>query len=268
MLACLPPALSGWNGALLNVDAGLAGIAEASALVFVAFTGYGRVATLGEEIREPQRSIPRAVLITVGAALCIYLAVAAGALGILGPQEYARLAQANGAPLERAAVLAGSASISWLLALGAVTAMLGVLLNLILGVSRVLLAMARRSDMPQQFARLNARGESPTVAIVATAALILLLTLIGSIKLAWSLSAFTVLVYYSITNLAALRLRASERAYPLWISYAGLAGCLLLACFIELPYMLAGLALILAGLCWHFVAQRIAIRQGSTAVGD
>jgi APA family basic amino acid/polyamine antiporter len=134
--------------------------------------------------------------------------------------------------------------------------MLGVLLNLLLGLSRVLLAMARRGDMPQGLARLEGSHASPRRAVFAVGAVIALLALTGSVRTTWSFSAFTVLVYYAITNVAALRLPADLRLYPRWIAAAGAASCLGLAFWVEPRIWLAGLGLIVVGLGWRAVARR------------
>jgi APA family basic amino acid/polyamine antiporter len=142
-----------------------------------------------------------------------------------------------------------------LIGLGAMTAMLGVLLNLILGLSRVVLAMGRRGDLPTATARLNAAGTTPPVAVVLVGLIITALAALGSLKLAWSFSAFTVLIYYAITNLAALALPREQRLYPPWIAAAGLLSCIFLAAWIELRIAAAGLLVLAAGLllrtAWH-----------------
>jgi len=143
------------------------------------------------------------------------------------------------------------------------TAMLGVLLNLILGNSRVLLAMGRRGDMPAAVARLNDARTTPYVAVVGVGALILALALVGSVKTTWAFSAFTVLVYYAITNLAALRLPEAERRYPRWVAGLGLVACLFLAFWVEWRVWVAGLALLALGLGWRAAFRRLAqAREG------
>lgn len=189
----------------LRLDAAPSDVLHAAALMFVAYTGYGRVATLGEEVREPRRTIPRAILATLVASLVIYLAVAAVAVGAAGPEKLSAAAAEQAAPLEVVA-----RGFRWpahrLVAVGGMTAMLGVSLNLLLGLSRVLLALGRRGDMPHVLSNVR-------VAVVAIGVVIGCLAAVGSVRLAWSFSAFTVLVYYAIINLAALRLGA-ERLYP------------------------------------------------------
>jgi APA family basic amino acid/polyamine antiporter len=142
------------------------------------------------------------------------------------------------------------------LALGAITAMLGVLLNLVLGLSRVLLAMARRGDAPGRLALIDEERSSPTAAVVAVGAVIGLLVLIGDVKTTWSFSAFTVLVYYALTNLAALRVRPDDRRIPRWVSVAGLIGCLGLAFWVDWRVWAVGLGMIGAGLAWRQLIRR------------
>jgi APA family basic amino acid/polyamine antiporter len=230
-------------------------VLHASALMFVAYTGYGRIATLGEEVKEPRRTIPRAMITAMIAIALLYICVGLVSVGLGIGNLSEPTAQA--APLEAIAKtfnLPGSAQI---LALGAITAMLGVLLNLILGLSRVMLAMGRRLDLPIWFAWLNHDQTTPYVAVTTVGMAIALLVLIGNVKTTWSFSAFNVLIYYAITNLAALQLTPSERLYPRWISIAGLASCLFLAFWVEWQIWLLGLGLIAIGLLWHTVALRL-----------
>jgi APA family basic amino acid/polyamine antiporter len=144
-----------------------------------------------------------------------------------------------------------------IVAVGAVTAMLGVLLNLILGLSRVALAMGRRGDLPQGLARLDGTGSTPYVAVVFVGAVIAGLVLLGDVKTTWSFSAFTVLVYYAITNLSAIRLSDEERLYPRFIAWLGLGTCLFLAFWVEATIWMIGLGLIAAGLFWHGIVGRM-----------
>jgi APA family basic amino acid/polyamine antiporter len=138
--------------------------------------------------------------------------------------------------------------------------MLGVLLNLVLGLSRVLLAMGRRGDMPTATANLS-------VAVVVTGVAIAALAAAGSVKTNWSFSAFTVLVYYAITNAAALRLNADDRLYPRWIAWIGLVACLSLAFAVEWQVWLAGVALLAGGLAWHAIRKNLCKRAQQNAVG-
>ncbi len=180
-----------------------------------------------------------------------------GRLGIPLPSDRGR-----SPPLELAAHEFGTPLLPGVVAIGAATAMLGVLLNLILGLSRVLPAMGRRGDMPGVTARLDISGTTPVVAVLMVGILIAGLTLIGSIWTTWSFSTFAVLIYYAITNAPALALPAHLRLFPRWIPVAGLIACLFLAFWVEWQICLTGLLLILVGLEWHFLMKRIANNKG------
>ena len=237
---------------------GASGFFHATALMFVAYTGYGRIATLGEEIRDPQKSIPKAIVITLLCTMAIYAAVAFVAVAVVGAEGLAAATEQAAAPLEVVARGFELPGVAWLVAAGAVTAMLGVLLNLLLGLSRVVLAMARRGDMPSALARVNTKHSSPRAAVVVVGLIIAGLAATGSVKTTWSFSAFTVLVYYAITNLAALRLPPEARLYPSWIPGLGLFCCLGLAFWVEPRIWASGLGLIAIGLIWHRIARRCA----------
>jgi basic amino acid/polyamine antiporter, APA family len=230
---------------------------HAAALMFVAFTGYGRIATLGEEVHAPETTIPRAILLTLAVSAVLYMAVGVVAIGVAGAGELAAATQSKAAPLETIARRFTIPGVHYLVTVAAMTAMLGVQLNLLLGLSRVVMAMGRRGDMPAVTAKLNRAQTTPAVAVLSVGAIVLGLTAIGSIKTTWSFSAFTVLVYYAITNLAALWLPREKRRYPSILGVLGLLGCLLLAFWIEWPVMAAGGVLILTGLVWQTVAQRL-----------
>jgi APA family basic amino acid/polyamine antiporter len=244
----------------------IANLLQATALMFVAYTGYGRIATMGEEVRDPRRVIPRAIIAAMILTMVIYMSVAIVGVGAVGKDVLAGTTQTQAAPLEIAARQLNTPLIAQIVAAGAITAMLGVLLNLILGLSRVLLAMGRRRDMPTATARVNTNNSTPYVAVVIIGLGIAVLVLIGNVKTTWSFSAFTVLIYYSITNLAALQLKEEERLYPKWIAWVGLAACLFLAFWVEVEIWLAGLGMIALGLIWHAAAQRL--RNQSPEIRD
>ncbi len=242
---------------------GASAFLHATALMFVAYTGYGRIATLGEEVHDPRRNIPRAIAITLMATAIIYVLVAFVAVGSAGADRLAAATKQAAAPLEVIARSFDLPGVAWLVAAGAVTAMLGVLLNLLLGLSRVVLAMARRGDMPTFFARVDNKRASPVSAVLLVGGIIAVLVAVGSVETTWSFSAFTVLVYYALTNLAALRLPPEARLYPRWISAAGLLCCLGLAFWVEPTIWITGLGLIVVGLVWHGVARRVSARAAA-----
>lgn len=232
-----------------------------TALMFVAFTGYGRLATLGEEVRDPKRTIPLAIGWTVAIVSLLYVAVGFVSVGALGAGAFGASARAEAAPLEVVAQALAVPGLRVLIGAAAVTALLGVLLNLLLGLSRVLLAMGRRGDMPRAVTRLNAARSAPTVAVLVVGGIVAALALFGDVRTTWSFSAFTVLLYYAVTNASALRQPPEERRYPRVAAWTGLAACLGLAFFVEPWIWATGLGLLALGMGWFAVARRIASRR-------
>ncbi|URR35646.1 APC family permease [Thermosynechococcus sp. HN-54] len=227
----------------------LKNLLQATALLFVAYAGYARIAVLAEEVKTPRRTIPRAILLTIAIVLLLYLSVT---FVVLGSHDLAN--RTTAASLE---VVASTFGVPWLrpfIALGAIAAMVGILLNLLLGLSRVVLAMARRRDLPPLLAQIPAKGKQPIAAILTVSGGIALLILIGNVKTTWSFSAFSVLIYYAITNLATLQLE--EPQFPRWLAVAGLISCLGLAFWVEVEVWLSGCGLILLGLAWHYWVRR------------
>lgn len=239
----------------------VASLFYATALMFVAYTGYGRIATLGEEVKNPQKTIPRAIITTMIVVVLLYLLITATVIQLMGAEAFAATLQGEAAPLVMASEILQISWIRWAVSIAAITAMTGVLLNLLLGLSRVLLSMARRSDMPTQFQTIHPSNGSPTKAVWGSFAIIAILLSTGSVQFTWSFSAVTVLIYYAITNLAALRLRGDERRFPAWISLAGLAGCLFLTLWVKAAIWLPAAGVVLAGWVWHAAAIRIARPQ-------
>lgn len=232
------------------------GFFEATALMFVAYTGYGRIATLGEEVHHPRRTIPRAIGLTLVITAMIYVLVAFAAVGSVGADEFAELTASTAAPLEAIARSLDRAAVATIVAIGAITAMLGVLLNLILGLSRVLMAMGRRGDMPRATARLDAGGRTPYIAVVVIGVVVAGLAITGDVRLTWSFAAFNVLIYYALTNASALRLPAELRLFPRWLAVAGLASCAFLVIFVNAWIWLVGAGILVLGVAWHRVAVR------------
>jgi APA family basic amino acid/polyamine antiporter len=258
IVTCLPRAATvGVDNLTPFFTGDLGTVLHASALMFVAYTGYGRIATMGEEAREPRKTIPQAMIVCLVLTMLLYMTVAAVSIGAVGADVLGNATgQTKAAPLEVAVRSVAGAGGAVVLAIGAMTAMLGVLLNLILGLSRVLLAMGRRRDMPRILARLNQQQTTPYWAVLVVGVAIAFLVLLGNVKTTWSFSAFNVLIYYAITNLAALRLPPQERLYPQWVGWLGFGSCLFLAFWVESSIWQVGLGLIVAGLIWHAIKQR------------
>jgi len=241
---------------LLPPGNSLASFAQAVGLMFVAYTGYGRIATLGEEVKSPRKTIPIAVIATLGISMLLYFLVAMAALRNVDADTFSEFSRQGAAPLAMIALRFEFPGLAALMMVGALTAMLGVLLNLLLGLSRVLQAMGRRRDMPHGLSWVSQSTGVPWTATIAIAILIGAIVCVGSVKLAWSFSAFTVLIYYAITNACALRLKADERLYPRVIPLLGLTSCLALSFWVDAEVWYFGVGLLAVGLGWHLLAQR------------
>lgn len=235
-------------------ETSISSILYGSALMFVAFTGYGRIATLGEEVAEPRKTIPKAIILTMAVIVLIYVSVSLTSLSVMGAEAFGQTADAEAAPLMIVAQMLSIPFIGVVISISAITAMIGVLLNLILGLSRVLLGMARRKDVPGILAAINPKTKSPVRAVIVTAVIIGLLVLSGDVIFTWSFSAFTVLIYYSITNLSALMMPKELHLYPRWVPILGFFGCIFLAFWIEPMIWGFGLVLLAVGLLWHTIA--------------
>jgi len=217
------------------------GVLQAAGLLFFAFAGYARVATLGEEVRDPARTIPRAVLGALAGVLVLYVVVAATALGVLGPEALA----ASDAPLASVVTASGAAWAVPVVAVGAALAALGSLLALVAGVGRTTLAMAREGDLPRTLAAVHPRVGVPHRAVLVIGLGIAVLVLVGDVREVVGFSSAGVLVYYAVANAAALTQRPPHRRYPRAVAVVGLVGCVVLV--VTLPWeSLVGAAAVLA----------------------
>ncbi|MEU6853610.1 APC family permease [Actinacidiphila alni] len=228
------------------------GLLQAAGLLFFAFAGYARIATLGEEVKDPARTIPRAVPIALGVTLVVYAAVALALLTVLGPDALARSA----APLTDAVRAAGVPGLAPVVRTGAAVAALGSLLALILGVSRTTLAMARDRHFPHALAAVHPGRHTPVRAELAVGALVTLLAATTDLTGAIGFSSFGVLLYYAIANASALRLGADEHRPPLAVPVVGLAGCATLAASLPPASVLAGLGVTAVGAVAYMVGPR------------
>jgi APA family basic amino acid/polyamine antiporter len=229
---------------------GLGGVPSAAGLMFFAFAGYARVATLGEEVRDPARTIPRAVGIALLTAVLLYLAVTTSALVALGPHRLA----ASASPLASVVSARGWDAVLPFVRAGAVAAAGGALLSLLLGVSRTAFAMARDGYLPSGLSAVR-RGV-PHRAESAVAVLVLALVWTVDLRGVIGFSSLAVLVYYLLANLSARRLAAEQRRPPGWLTVAGAAGCALLALTLPPASVIAGLAVLAVGAVLRVVLDR------------
>ncbi|WP_439659479.1 APC family permease [Lentzea sp. HUAS TT2] len=228
-----------WSG-----NVGVYGVLQAAGLLFFAFAGFARIATMGEEVREPQRTIPRAIPRALGITVVVYLIVGVAALLAAGPD----LLAAATAPLATAAQEAGVGALAPVVRIGAALAALGALLSLIAGVGRTSLAMARHRDLPGWLSAVHPRHQVPHHAEIALAVVVSALVVTVDLRSVIGFSSFGVLVYYAIANTAAFTQPASDRRWPRWLNLLGVAGCLTLVATLPWQSVLTGLAMFAIGL--------------------
>ena len=226
---------------------GVLGVLRSGGLLFFAFAGYARIATLGEEVRDPRTTIPRAIPIALGIVVAVYAVVMGSALLVVGPRQLARAA----APLAVAVEAGRWAWMAPIVRIGATVAAAGVLLSLLAGVSRTALSMARRRELPSFLAAVHPRHRTPHRAELTVAALVIAIVSVADLRGAIGFSSFAVLTYYGLANASAWTLTPGERRWPRWMAGTGVAGCALLACSLPVPAVLGGLVLLSAGsLVW------------------
>ena len=220
---------------------GIGGILESAGLLFFAFAGYARIATLGEEVIDPERTIPRAIPLALGITLAVYAVVAVGALLAVGPEALAAAA----APLV-AATAAGPEWVSGVVRVGGGVAALGVLLSLLAGVSRTIFAMARNRELPAALAAVHPRFGVPHLAELSVGAVVCVVVAAADLRGAIGFSSFAVLTYYAIANAAAWTQPADQRRWPRWLQAVGLTGCTVLAFTLPVGSVVGGV-IVLAG---------------------
>lgn len=248
-----------WLGGATRMDgvwplrgASVQGVLQAAGFLFFAFAGYARIATLGEEVKDPARVIPRAIPIALWITFGVYALVAVSALAGAGAEALGR----SSMPLATAVEAGGLAWLSPLVRVGAAVASLGVLLSLIAGVSRTLFAMSNNGDLPSFLSSVHARYRVPHRAELLVGLVVSVIVAVGDVRTAIGFSSFAVLGYYAIANASAWTLAPSERRWPRYLSALGLVGCVVLAFSLPLVAVLGGAALFVTGALAYFSASR------------
>jgi APA family basic amino acid/polyamine antiporter len=234
------------------LDHGWYGVLQAAGLLFFAFAGYARIATMGEEVKNPGRIIPRAIFIALAIVLILYAVIAITVLRTIGPEQLAR----STAPLVD--VVAGG-TWSWatpVVRIGAAAAALGALLALVAGVGRTTLAMARNRDLPSWLAAVHPKYRVPHHAEVALGAVVSVLVLTVDLRGAIGFSSFGVLLYYFIANVSAYTQTSSKRRYPRLLQLIGAAGCLVLVATLPLSAIAVGVIVLALGVLYRLLSRR------------
>ena len=251
----------------LELPDGYYGVLQSAGLLFFAFAGYARIATLGEEVRDPERTIPRAIPLALGITVAIYAVVATSVLLALGSDALA----ASSRPLVSAVEAVDADWAVPLVGVGAAVASLGALLALIAGIGRTTLAMAREGDLPRWLASVHPRYRVPDHAEVAVAAAVTLLVLTTDLRGAIAFSSFGVLTYYAIANASAWTQRGEFRRWPRAMNAVGVVGCTTLVATLPLRAVAVGLAMFAVGLAWRVIIRRRGggdVRVSAPSVGS
>ena len=215
---------------------GFSGVLEGSSLIFFAYAGFARIAIMAEEVKDPRHTIPRSLFLSLGISMVIYLLVSFVGIGLVG---YIDLSS-SGSPLAVAIHVTGSNYAVFLVSVGAMVATASVLLTTILGVSRVTFAMARENDLPSLLSKIHSKYKTPYLAIWISGALMIVAAVFSDLNQVIAISNFASLLYYSIANVAALRLSGKIRRYPSLVPAVGLLSCLGLLVFLKLDGWLVG----------------------------
>lgn len=236
-------------GSALGTGEGWLGALQAGGLLFFAFAGYARIATLGEEVREPERTIPRAIVTTLAIVAVLYAIVALTLLATVGPEAIA----SSHAPLELA--VAGLPWAAPLVVVAAALASLGSLLAGLAGITRTAMAMARNGDLPRPLAHVDGRRSVPDVALWTVGVGVGVLILAGDIRTVIGFSSVGVLTYYLVANLAALTQIGEFRRYPTWMQWLGAILCVALIATLPVPSIIAGLAVLAVGVLGRLIVR-------------
>jgi len=237
--------LSDWGG-------GVYGVLQAAGLLFFAFAGYARIATLGEEVRDPEHTIPKAIPLALGITVVLYAAVGLASLLAAGPAALA----ASTAPVATAVKLAGAAWAEPVVRVGAAVASLGALLALIAGIGRTSLAMARHGDLPAWLAAVHPRHRVPGHAELAVAGVVSVLVLTTDLRGAIGFSSFGVLTYYAIANAAAYTQPPERRRWPRALNVVGLVACAVLVVTLPVSAVITGACVLAVGLAGRRALRR------------
>ena len=233
------------------------GVLYGAFFIFFAYGGFARAAVVAEEVKNAKRNVPRAMLLSVGISMVVYVLVGLVAVGLLGPNGLSN----SSSPLSAAMEVTGSLLAVQIIAVGGLVATASVLLTSILGVSRMAYSMARRNDLPSSLSRLHNKFLTPYWAILVSGFSMALLVLFVDLTQVVAISTFALLFYYSTTNLAASRLKNGYRSgIQKVLPLLGLTSCLLLfvvVLFVSPQAWLVGVVFLLVGLVYYTIKEKL-----------
>jgi basic amino acid/polyamine antiporter, APA family len=235
------------------------GILQSAGLLFFAFAGYARIATMGEEVINPRRAIPRAIVTALTIAVVVYAAIAISILSVLGADGIAR----TPAPLAAAVAVGSWDWAAPVVRVGAALAALGALLALIAGLGRTSLAMAREDDLPRWLAAVHPRFKVPHRAELVLAGVICGMICVTDLRGAIGFSSFGVLIYYLVANIAAYTQTGENRRYPRALQVMGAVACAVLVATLPAESVAAGLLMFGAGVAYRLLRLRLGATRRS-----
>jgi APA family basic amino acid/polyamine antiporter len=203
------------------------GVLYAVFFIFFAYGGFARVTVIAEEIKDAKRNVPRAILLSLGISMVIYVCVGLVAVGLLG----AKGLSGSVSPLSTAMEATGVMWAVPVIAIGGLVATASVLLTNIFGVSRMAYSMARRGDLPSVLARLQGKRFTPYYAIIVSGLLMAGLVLFVDLTRVIAVSTFALVFTYCITNISAYKLGNGNRRFR-GLALLGLMTCLMLLGFV------------------------------------
>ncbi len=231
---------------------GLLGIFQSAGIMFFAFAGYARIATLGEEVIDPKKNIPRAILQALGITLIIYLVIISV---LLLSVDIDALVQST-APLALAVESGRYAYFSPIVRIGASFASLGVLVSLMAGVSRTVFAMSANRDLPHFLSSVHPKHKVPHHAELSVGFVITMMLLFSELEFAIAFSSFAILLYYAVANAACFSLDAHQRRWPKWMAGLGFLACVMIAFSLPTASIMGGMIFLALGLGIHFFRRR------------
>jgi APA family basic amino acid/polyamine antiporter len=231
---------------------GFSGILSGAALIFFAYTGFARVTIMAEEVQDPETTIPRSIYLALAISTALYILISIIAVGLVGASGLSQ----SGSPLAAAIGVTGSPAAVLLISSGAMIATASVLLTTIMGISRIMYAMARRGDLPAFLNQIHPRFRTPHYAIWISGICTIAAILLADLTLVVAVSTFAMLIFYLIANIAAFRIPLEYRQYPAVVPVIGAISCIGLVGFLTINSWIIGIIGLATGITWYLVKQR------------
>ena len=228
------------------------GVLTGAFYIFFAYGGFGRIAVIAEEVKNPRKNVPRAIILSLIVSTIFYVVVGLVAVGLVGGPVLSQ----SSSPLSQAISITGSSIAMRIISVGGLLATASVLLTSILGVSRMAFAMARGNDLPNKLTYLHVKFKTPYYAIWMTGIIMALLVLFFDLSSVVAVSTFSMLFYYASANVSALRLKTEERRYSKVVPILGVVTCILLLVFVvfaSVQSWLIGIVSLLAGIIYYTI---------------